>query len=55
MSIEYGRESLLNELTMLRMLDHPNCIKLIRTYKEEKGFFIVTELLNHKKTLQDEL
>ncbi len=40
-----------NELRILRMLDHPNCIKLVATYEDEHGYYILTELLDDAKSL----
>lgn len=37
------------------MLDHPNCIKLIGTYEDNNGYYILTELLNSDKSLECEL
>lgn len=33
------------------MIDHPNCIKLIATYEDENGYYILTELLDSEKSL----
>ncbi|EGR28049.1 protein kinase domain protein [Ichthyophthirius multifiliis] len=54
-TIEDSQESLYNELKILRMINHPNCIKLIATYEDEHGFYILMELCESNKTLQGEL
>ncbi|EGR29001.1 protein kinase domain protein [Ichthyophthirius multifiliis] len=53
--IEDAFESIFNELKILRMLNHPNCIKIIATYEDEYGYYILTELYDSNKTLQGEL
>jgi serine/threonine protein kinase len=32
------------ELTVLKELDHPNIVRVIEAYRDDKGFAIVTEL-----------
>ena len=34
----------ITELTVLKELDHPNIVRVIEAYRDEKGFAIVTEL-----------
>lgn len=36
-------ELLLNEIEVLKMLDHPSCIKLYETFEDEQNVFLVTE------------
>jgi len=39
-------ERLINEVNILRNLDHPNIMKIIEFYQDEKAFHIVTEFYN---------
>jgi len=34
----------LNELVVLKDLDHPNIVRVLEAYRDEKNFAIVTEL-----------
>jgi calcium-dependent protein kinase len=36
-------ELLINEIEILRTLDHPSCIKLYETFEDENNLFLVTE------------
>ncbi|KAL4445086.1 hypothetical protein ABPG74_018814 [Tetrahymena malaccensis] len=54
-TIEDAQAALFNELKILRLIDHPNCIKLIATYEDNNGYYILTELLDSEKSLQGEL
>ena len=36
----------LREIQILKELDHPNILKIIEYYKDEKNYYIITELLN---------
>jgi serine/threonine protein kinase len=36
-------ELLLNEIEILKSLDHPSCIKLYETFEDENNVFLVTE------------
>lgn len=45
------QDALLNELSILRTLDHPNIIKHIGSYEDENGYYIVTELLDDEHCL----
>lgn len=38
------KERLLNEVAIMRKLDHPNIIKVMEYFQDEKYFYIVTEL-----------
>ena len=38
-------EGLLNEVEVIKHLDHPNILKMYEFYQDEKRFYIVTELL----------
>jgi serine/threonine protein kinase len=35
---------LINEMNILRELDHPNIVKIMEYFEEEESFYIVTEL-----------
>ena len=37
-------DDFMKEVTLISKLDHPNIIKLIALYEDEKRFFLVTEL-----------
>lgn len=43
---EHEREKLLNEIDILKQLDHPNILKLFEFFQDQKRFFLVTELCN---------
>lgn len=36
-------EILLNEIEILKTLDHPSCIKLYETFEDDQNVFLVTE------------
>ena len=36
-------ELLLNEIEILKSLDHPSCIKLYETFEDDQNVFLVTE------------
>ena len=40
------REKLLNEIDILKKLDHPNILKLYEFFQDQKRYFLVTELCN---------
>lgn len=40
---EIERNSMKNEINILRTLDHPNIVKIYEYYEDEKRFYIVTE------------
>lgn len=40
------KESLMNEVTILSQLDHPNIIKVEELYEESDCYYFVCELLN---------
>ncbi|EGR32017.1 hypothetical protein IMG5_098530 [Ichthyophthirius multifiliis] len=54
-SLENGELSLFNELKILRMLNHPNCINILAAYEDVYGYYIVTELLDENKSLYQEI
>ena len=37
------KEMLLNEITILKQIDHPNIIKMYEFFEDDKRFYIVTE------------
>ena len=43
--IEKFEERLLKELDVLRLIDHPNVIKLLDIYEDSRHYYVVTELL----------
>lgn len=36
---------LLNEIDLLKQLDHPNCIKLYETYEDNRKIYLIMEVL----------
>ena len=36
-------ETLINEIEILKSLDHPSCIKLYETFEDETNLYLVTE------------
>ena len=40
---ENERNSMKNEINILRSLDHPNIVKIYEYYEDDKRFYIVTE------------
>ena len=38
------QEKLINEMRILRELDHPNIVKIMEYFEDEEKFYIVTEL-----------
>lgn len=40
------KEKLVEEVTILKNLDHPNIVKVLEFYQNHKYFFIVTEYLD---------
>lgn len=53
--IESANLSVMNELKILRSLQHENCIKFIASFEDEHAYFFVTELLDFDNSLQQEL
>ena len=43
----------LNELIVLKDLDHPNILRVVEAYRDEKSFAIVTELCQGNDMLQE--
>ena len=41
---EEETETLINEVEILKSLDHPNIVKIYEFYEDLNNFFIVTEL-----------
>ena len=41
---EFEIENFKREVTLISKLNHPNIIKLLSLYEDEKKFFLVTEL-----------
>ncbi|EGR31471.1 protein kinase domain protein [Ichthyophthirius multifiliis] len=54
-TIEDANDALFNELTILRSLDNKYCIKVISTYEDDNGYYILIELLDFEKIFQNEL
>lgn len=44
--VESERVKLLNEIEILKQLDHPNILKLFEFFQDQKRFFLVTEFCN---------
>ena len=42
---EEDRIGLQNEIEILKQVDHPNIVKLIEVYEDDKHFFLVMELM----------
>ena len=40
---EEERAKLLNEITILKQMDHPNILKLYEFFQDDKRYFLVTE------------
>ena len=40
---QYDREKLLNEIDILKQMDHPNILKLFEFFQDQKRYFLVTE------------
>ena len=40
---EKEKEKLLNEINILRQMDHPNILKLYEFFQDDKRYFLVTE------------
>jgi len=40
---ESEKASMLNEINILRNLDHPNIVKIFEYFEDDKRFYIVTE------------
>ena len=40
---EQDKEKLLNEIEILKTLDHPNILKLYEFFQDQKRYFLVTE------------
>jgi len=40
---EEEKEKLLNEIQILKQMDHPNILKLYEFFQDEKRYFLVTE------------
>lgn len=36
-------QTFINEIEILKKLDHPNIIKIYETYEDEKNYYVVTE------------
>lgn len=43
---EEEKMKLLNEIDILKQLDHPNILKLYEFFQDQKRYFLVTELCN---------
>lgn len=43
---QYDKEKLLNEIDILKQMDHPNILKLYEFFQDQKRYFLVTELCN---------
>ena len=41
---EVHKQKLIDEVEILKRLDHPNIIKIYEFYQDKKKFYIVTEL-----------
>jgi calcium-dependent protein kinase len=42
---EEDRIGLQNEIEILKQVDHPNIVKLLEIYEDDKHFFLVMELM----------
>ena len=40
---QYDKEKLLNEIDILKQMDHPNILKLYEFFQDQKRYFLVTE------------
>ena len=41
--MEYKEKHMLEEVSILRSLDHPNIVKLFELYQDKKYYYLVTE------------
>lgn len=41
-SVRYP-QTFINEIEILKKLDHPNIIKIYETYEDENNYYVVTE------------
>lgn len=53
--IEDGVDALFNELKIMRTIHFKHCIQFIGSYEDKNGYYILMELLDHNKCLQNEL
>jgi calcium-dependent protein kinase len=44
-------ENLLQEILILKDMDHPNIIKMFEFFEDEKRYFIVTDIINGGKLI----
>lgn len=40
---ENEKERFLREINILKMMDHPNIVRLFETYSDSKRYYLVTE------------
>ncbi len=45
---EEEKSKLLNEISILKQLNHPNILKLYEFFQDEKRYFLVTEYVDTK-------
>ena len=41
---DYGREALVNEINMLKLINHPNIIQLEEVFESTNSFYLITTL-----------
>lgn len=49
------KAALENELRILRGMEHRNCLKLVGCFQDSLGYYILTELLDENRSLQQEM
>ena len=49
---ENGKESLINEITLMRQLDHPNILKLYEVYETDDSMYLILELIKGGNLLE---
>jgi len=52
---KFFKKGLLNEIKILQEINHPNCLILDSLYSDELGYYLITELLDSKRSLSSEL
>lgn len=45
---KYGKASLLNEINIMKKLNHENIVKLLRIYETEKSVYLIIDLVKGK-------
>ncbi|EGR30302.1 protein kinase domain protein [Ichthyophthirius multifiliis] len=54
-TIQNQVEAVMNEILILRQLEHENCIKLYQVYEDNEGYYLVFDLLDFENTIQKQI